>query len=488
MNPILARRLHSRRGSPPEAPTGLAATPGDTISDLTWNAVTGATSYSVRRSLVAGGPYTEVGTPATNSFQDTGLMNNVTYYYVVAAVNAFGTSANSGEVSSLFWMPDDTDPDIWGWWRADSYIDLVGSTQEINAWGDYRVATVDKTDTTDTRNLSAFTALTPRPIYSESNTQGNMLTRSEDINTAQWATTNFTKNSSTTGTFTAMNGVLFQNCQSRAGITYRLRAKLRAVTGNTALNWFHQGSATGTTTAVNITGTLTEYTVTFLGSATSANIQVGISDPNAGGFGQIECTEWHLIESGWDTTYLANSTILVKFPSVGSGNHRLVWTFENPDGMLRHNMSVNDNLAQPSTMYFLIWPRTKTGNGLYVASINPVWAFYMDLNTARPSIYVNVAPFSRVDSTKDITLNTFNIITCVFNGASSSIRVNKQTADTGTVGSQTANRGFYIGGDGFGGGNQNVGFKEVIFRSVADNTATQDQYIDYLAARVGLAV
>jgi FlaG/FlaF family flagellin (archaellin) len=87
---------------PPAAPTGLTATASSTQVVLTWTASSGATSYTVKRSLTAGGPYTNfvqqniTGTTYTN----TGLVNGTTYYYVVTASNANGESANSAEKSA----------------------------------------------------------------------------------------------------------------------------------------------------------------------------------------------------------------------------------------------------------------------------------------------------------------------------------------------------------------------------------------------------
>ncbi len=85
-------------GSPPSAPTGLTATAGNGQVSLTWNASAGATSYTVKRATVSGGPYgTIAGNLTTTAHTDTGLANGTTYYYVVSAVNAYGESANSGE-------------------------------------------------------------------------------------------------------------------------------------------------------------------------------------------------------------------------------------------------------------------------------------------------------------------------------------------------------------------------------------------------------
>jgi len=84
----------------PAAPTGLTATAGNAQAALSWNAVSGATSYTVKRSTTSGGPYTNVATNVTTlSYTNTGLTNGTTYYYVVSAVNATGESTNSAQVS-----------------------------------------------------------------------------------------------------------------------------------------------------------------------------------------------------------------------------------------------------------------------------------------------------------------------------------------------------------------------------------------------------
>jgi len=86
----------------PAAPTGVAATsPGKKKIAVTWNAVSGATSYTIKRSTTNGGPYTNVGTATGTSFTNTGLTSGVTYYYVVSASNAQGQGPNSTPVSAV---------------------------------------------------------------------------------------------------------------------------------------------------------------------------------------------------------------------------------------------------------------------------------------------------------------------------------------------------------------------------------------------------
>ncbi len=87
--------------SPPPAPTNLIAAGQDSQVSLTWTASSGATSYNVLRSTTNGGPYSQIaGGVATTSYLDTGLTNGTTYYYVVQAVNANGTSGNSNQTSA----------------------------------------------------------------------------------------------------------------------------------------------------------------------------------------------------------------------------------------------------------------------------------------------------------------------------------------------------------------------------------------------------
>lgn len=84
----------------PAAPTGLTATAGKRKVSLAWNGVSGATSYTVKRSTTSGGPYTNVATITGTSYTNSGLTSGVTYYYVVSAANTQGSGPNSSQVSA----------------------------------------------------------------------------------------------------------------------------------------------------------------------------------------------------------------------------------------------------------------------------------------------------------------------------------------------------------------------------------------------------
>jgi hypothetical protein len=100
----------------PAAPTGLTGTPTNATALLQWTSVPASpTTWSVKRSFSSGGPYTTIATGVTEgvtatAYTDSAVTNGGTYYYVVAAVNAFGESANSAQVTVT--MPNVSLPDV----------------------------------------------------------------------------------------------------------------------------------------------------------------------------------------------------------------------------------------------------------------------------------------------------------------------------------------------------------------------------------------
>jgi streptogramin lyase len=81
----------------PVAPANLTApTPTNQAPVLSWDAVTGATSYNVYRDG------TNIGSATGTSFADDSLTSDGTYTYSVTAVNASGESSQSNTVSVVY--------------------------------------------------------------------------------------------------------------------------------------------------------------------------------------------------------------------------------------------------------------------------------------------------------------------------------------------------------------------------------------------------
>ncbi len=85
---------------PPPVVSGLTAAAGNSQVTLNWNTIVGATNYNIKRSLVSGGPYSLVGGSGQTNYTDTGLANDIAWYYVVSTLSPGGESANSVQVAA----------------------------------------------------------------------------------------------------------------------------------------------------------------------------------------------------------------------------------------------------------------------------------------------------------------------------------------------------------------------------------------------------
>lgn len=83
-------------------PTGLGGTSASNNVTLTWQGVSGAGGYNVKKSTTRCGPYTTVATAIVpTTYLVTGLTSGVTYYFVVSATVSGVESVNSDEAQVL---------------------------------------------------------------------------------------------------------------------------------------------------------------------------------------------------------------------------------------------------------------------------------------------------------------------------------------------------------------------------------------------------
>ncbi|UCE66003.1 MAG: T9SS type A sorting domain-containing protein [Candidatus Zixiibacteriota bacterium] len=87
----------------PPPPGDFRAIPGNNHVDLSWSVIDGATSYKLYRSILSGGPYSqiaEVNHPG-NSYADNNVTNYQAYYYVATTIKEGYESPYSGEVEVM---------------------------------------------------------------------------------------------------------------------------------------------------------------------------------------------------------------------------------------------------------------------------------------------------------------------------------------------------------------------------------------------------
>lgn len=395
---------------------------------------------------------------------------------------------------------------MWGWYRAGDYYVPVGAPgsggneNTIKSWGDKSNNTADKTSVTNTRNLryqASGSGVWYPAIMSENTGQSNLAVRSEDVSSADgWAGSNITVNDATHFTFTAQNGYLRQQIfGSYAGRTYRITIRCRAVSGNTALKIYHLNSATGNTTSITVTGVLADYTVDVLGPATDGTLFVGLQDTNAAGHGQVEITRTHVVDTGYcsDTSYLKNGDYIPKFPAYGGRRNFVCLPMDygyvyNP---LTSGGTITASVCTVYTCQIMQAHRNAAGGGWQFGAQSPNWAAVGGLVDAPSTwnLYSN-GNGTRIPLGSTPTLHIPLIFTHVWNGGSSKYRLNKGAEASGTqVWGGNITNGWSFGGLVYPrvNGSPSMWFEMLVFNT-AHNTATQDIYIDYLAARYGVTV
>jgi hypothetical protein len=88
----------------PATPTNFYLQTGNGENFLSWDIISGATSYSVQRST-DGVNYTVIASPAVNNYLDITTLVVTNYYYQVAAVNGSGTSPYTSAQSIIATLP-----------------------------------------------------------------------------------------------------------------------------------------------------------------------------------------------------------------------------------------------------------------------------------------------------------------------------------------------------------------------------------------------
>jgi fibronectin type 3 domain-containing protein len=86
----------------PATPSISSISAANSQVSLTWNLVSIADSYNIKRSLTSDGTYTTIGSSSTTGYTDTSVTSGILYYYRLSAVNAGGESGDSTAVAIMF--------------------------------------------------------------------------------------------------------------------------------------------------------------------------------------------------------------------------------------------------------------------------------------------------------------------------------------------------------------------------------------------------
>jgi fibronectin type 3 domain-containing protein len=156
--------LYNSSASLPAVPTNVTASTGNAQVRLSWFTSVSASAYKVNRASTNGGPYTIIGATTSASYTDTNVVNGSTYYYVVSAVNTFGTGSNSSEVAATPFI-------LAVWFAADGITGLVNGAT-VSIW----------TDASGNINNATQAVLIQQPVYATNAINGLPVVRFNSTN------------------------------------------------------------------------------------------------------------------------------------------------------------------------------------------------------------------------------------------------------------------------------------------------------------------
>jgi hypothetical protein len=152
---------------------------------------------------------------------------------------------------------------------------------------------------------------------------------------------------------------------------------------------------------------------------------------------------------------------------------------------------VNDTLAvaftfnQPETFYLAMKQRTWTDGDRIFDGVSINYASFFQGNGPSPILYQYAGSYGAGISS--LSINTWGVVSVIFNGASSAVRLNKTTASTGNAGANNAGgiRLAALGNDAnFG----DIEVSELIACAAAHDSTTQDQIVTNIGVNWGISV
>ena len=119
--------VSTQPGVAPSAPANVTAAAGDGQVSISWDSVSGATSYNIYWATWSGVAKTDyegkIEDIAETPYTETDLTNDTTYYYVVTAENSYGEGDESDEINATPEAGENTPPQL-----SDGYVSPESGT------------------------------------------------------------------------------------------------------------------------------------------------------------------------------------------------------------------------------------------------------------------------------------------------------------------------------------------------------------------------
>ncbi len=199
---------------------------------------------------------------------------------------------------------------------------------------------------------------------------------------------------------------------------------------------------------------------------------------------------WYISDATGTTVALTTgNTVSAWVDTLGSGHNLLqATTTKQPlwstngilfDGVDDYMKTVAFTYNQPEMIYIVVNQITATSNDTLFDGNT--------LNTGRVYQSGNLVMYNGAGSQliRPITLGTFQIMRCLFNGSQMTFQINNITKTSGSCGLNNMG-GFTLGANGSNTGWGNMQVKEIVLRNVADNPTDETAIYNYLSSKYGI--
>lgn len=189
-------------------------------------------------------------------------------------------------------------------------------------------------------------------------------------------------------------------------------------------------------------------------------------------------TLWVDAYNDYDITLTGSPTIM---PDAIGGHDALLF-----DGVNDRGATSNFGLAQPTTIYIVLKQVTWTLNDYIIGSTNGTTRGILKQTDTSPELKATADASAILYSDSILVpLDTYSVVSIVFNGASSLMQYNQETAVTGDFGSEDMG-GLILADRSSTGLYGNVEIAYIIVRKISDDADTRLQFQDWLIERFGL--
>jgi len=190
-----------------------------------------------------------------------------------------------------------------------------------------------------------------------------------------------------------------------------------------------------------------------------------------------------LTASLWEDQFSNNDIVFYNEPTINSGTGIVKAVRFN--GSNEYGIVATPTLTKPYTVYLVLKSIAWGSNDWILNSQSGANAGGILQGGSTPNLQAYSG--AALNSDPDLPVGTYGIITVVFNGASSEIRINLNNSVTGTTGVLNGN-GITIGALPTPSNYCQVEIAYLLIRSGADNTAKQNLIIQNLANICGLSL